>query len=365
MSIVTPKLDPPIVYHEGDWLNVPPLPIYTEPELEAFLAHERRRPPLLFPTPVHPLESTARSGYVSPAYLDRHAPWANRRRRVYDALVATCASESRIARFASCGAGFWVLRRRDDHRSIKIVRDSCHDRFCEACGQARQFTIRRNLRNKIAPHPHRFLTLTLKNDGIALPTLLDKLLRCFKRLRSTVFWREKVRGGAAFIELSANPENGRWHPHLHVLLDGKYLDQRALRDLWLKITGDSFVLDIRLIRDTGQVADYITKYATKPLPAKVVDKPYLLEEAIQALQGRKLCYTFGTWSRWALLRAETDDEWETLCHANEIPFRILRPGDYNSLIHQAITTMIDHDGPIAFTVDAIDTRDAPTTFDRS
>jgi len=354
VSWITPKPDPPVAFIQGSWINVPRLPPFTEPELQSFIDDRCSGPPLSFPTPVHPLESIARQGYVSPAYLDRHAPWKNRRRRVYDALVATHASENRTARFASCGAGFWVLRRRDDHDSIKIVRDCCHDRFCEACGQTRQFTIRRNLQNKIEPHPHRFLTLTLKNDGVRLATLLDKLLRCFKRLRSTVFWKEKVRGGAAFIELSANQENGRWHPHLHVLLDGKYIDQRTLRELWLRITGDSFVLDVRLIRDVGQVTDYITKYATKPLPARIIDKPYLLEEAIDALQGRKLCYTFGTWSRWALLRTVTDDEWETLCHANEIPFRILRPDDYASLIHQALMQAVDHDGPTAFTVAAAD-----------
>lgn len=339
-----------VSYIDGNHVDAQTAPTVLAPECDRFLDGLYAEPPSSLLTPVHPLESIVRHGYVSPSFRARHAGWSSRRRRIYDAMVHADCSPNRAARFAHCGAGFWVLRKRDDHDTIKLVPDTCHDRFCEVCGNHRQHVIRTNLKNRIEPHPHRFLTLTLKNDGVSLSTLLDKLLRCFKRLRASTFWREKVRGGAAFIELSANQENGRWHPHLHAIVDGKFMDHETLRRLWLSITGDSFVLDIRLIRDPKQVANYITKYATKPLPAKIVDRPYLLEEAIAALVGRKLCYTFGTWSRWSLLKPLTDEDWETFCHANELPFHMTRPNDYATRIHRHVLDVLEHDGPTTFDV---------------
>lgn len=295
-----------------------------------------------FEAPVHPLETTVRPGLCSPSFSERHAAWSSRRRAIYDALIETDAGPNRIGAFASCGAGYWVLRRRDDHRSIKIVSDYCHDRFCEACGWLRQSTIRLNLKSKLSDHPHRFLSLTLKHDREPLVELLDKLLKCFKRLRATTFWKEKVRGGAAFIEVTANAETGSWHPHLHAIIDGKYLDKSVLEKLWLTITGDSYVVDIRLIRDRVEVTNYITKYATKPLPTRIVRDAPLLAEAIEALKGRKLCYTFGAWSRWSLLKPPPDEEWETYCHANELPFHNANDEDYSAQIIAGIDAMITH-----------------------
>lgn len=301
---------------------------------------------------VHPLETTATPHLCSPDFDKRHTTWSPRRKAIYDALLQTDAGPNRIGAFKTCGAGFWVLRKRDDHRSIKIVHDYCHDRFCESCGWLRQSTIRANLQDKLSDHPHRFLTLTLKSEHEPLTVLLDKLLKCFKRLRATAFWREKVKGGAAFIEVTANAESGSWHPHLHAIIDGKWLEQSVLRELWRTITGDSYVLDIRLIRSRIEVTNYITKYATKPLPNRIVKDEPLLCEAVEALKGRKLCYTFGTWSRWSLLKPPPDDEWETLCHANELYFRLNDIGDYYDQVIQGIEAMIKRGDENEFTTTA-------------
>lgn len=314
------------------------------------------------PASVHPLETTVRPSLCSPDFQKRHATWTPRRKAIYDALVTTGASDSRISAFQSCGAGYWVLRKRDDHRTIKVVPDYCHDRFCEACGWLRQATIRTNLDDKLSDHPHRLLTLTLRSSNEPLKQLLDKLFKCFKRLRARAFWKEKVTGGAAFLEVTADPETGNWHPHLHTIIDGKWLDQRVIRDIWRSITGDSYVIDIRLIRDKAAVTNYVTKYATKPLPAKIVGNAPLLQEAVDAFRGRKLCYTFGSWSHWRLLKPSPDDDWETLCHANELYFRTQDDGDYYEQIIAGVEAMIDHGDDNSFTVTAHELTHAPGFF---
>jgi hypothetical protein len=40
--------------------------------------------------------------------------------------------------------------------------------------------------------------------------------------------------------------DGMWHPHLHVIAEGRFLDKHALSAAWHHATGDSFVVDIRI-----------------------------------------------------------------------------------------------------------------------
>jgi hypothetical protein len=88
---------------------------------------------------------------------------------------------------------------------------------------------------------------------------------------------------------------GLWHVHLHCLLDGSYIDGEAIKAEWWRITGDSFVKDIRRCHDAEHAAHYIIKYITKPVPASVVNKPEQLLEMMTAVAHRRLVLTWGSW----------------------------------------------------------------------
>jgi hypothetical protein len=120
-------------------------------------------------------------------------------------------------------------------------------------------------------------------------------------------------GGVAFLEITRNERTGAWHPHLHVICQGRYIAKSWLRDLWMKITGDSFIVDIRLIRGPSEAAAYVVKYASKALSPKVWNHPAALAEAVRALSGKRTFNTFGTWTGFNLSHVPPSElEWEFL-----------------------------------------------------
>jgi len=128
----------------------------------------------------------------------------------------------------------------------------------------------------------------------------------------------RVLGGAAFFEVTRSAETGLWHPHLHILVEGKYLPQEQLAGLWKDITGDSKIVDIRLVDQRKGVAEYVTKYVGSPFPADIYRDQDLLAEAMTAITGRRTCLTFGHWRGLKLTKLSTNDSWEPLAPLQEI-----------------------------------------------
>lgn len=272
---------------------------------------------------VHSIESTVEPIPRSPVSSDildlpYDRTWAARHDLILAAMVNADASLSRIAAFDRCGDRFWLLQSNTDPDTYRAVPNFCHDRFCEPCAIARSRTIATNVARLLPDRPLRLLTLTIRSTPDPLATCIDRLLKSFRRLRSRVFWKDRVTGGASFLEFTRNLATGYWHPHLHILLDSVFIPVAALRDQWLQVTGDSYVLDISLIRSKRQATAYIAKYATKCLTPDLVANPEVLVEVIKDLSGRKLVQAFGAWSRWKLLSRDTDTGWHLFASDTEI-----------------------------------------------
>jgi len=251
----------------------------------------------------------------------RHSGWQADRDRVYDAMVAVGTGASRLLRFAMCGAFAWVMRSADDPAVLRIAGNYCHDRHCIPCARAKAATVAGNLRAQVGDRPHRFITLTLRSTTDTLTEQVSRLYKCFAKLRRRSCWSDRIKGGAAFLELTYNHERGCWHPHLHVVADGAYLPQQELSSEWLQVTGDSYIVDVRLIRGKDQCLDYVTKYASKGFGHDVIAHRDALEAAIVALRGRRLCLTFGTWRGVCLTAQPPDGDWLPLAPLGEIIVR--------------------------------------------
>jgi hypothetical protein len=258
-----------------------------------------------------------------------HSGWEWLRNRVRRALYQTEQSPSRITAFDNCCNEMTLHRDHDDHSKLKLLTNRCHDRLCLPCAAVRSFQLRDALLAQIQGKPHTFITLTLSGKGETLVALIDRLYRHFRALRQHPTWADRVSGGAAFLEVKWNAKAGRWHPHLHIVCDSKYLPQADLSDAWRSISHDSFIVDIRKIRDDRVAAGYVTKYASKPLNMTFARDPSKLQEAVIALKGRRLCLTFGTWYGTPLTNAEdkelTEDErldeayrWECLGRVDDL-----------------------------------------------
>lgn len=242
----------------------------------------------------------------------RHTWWSDDRRRIRSALESIFPRSKRLDRFRSCGDAAWVYQSIKNPDRVKVCSDSCRDRWCRACQRDRSRIIAANLRNRLADLEVKLVTLTLRHRDQPLRHQIDRLIESFRTLRRKPLWKDAIEGGVGFIEVKYKPQTDRWHPHLHVLCTGRWVHQGDLASTWHQITGDSFNVDIRLVRDLDRVAYYVVKYASKPIATVLYRHPRRLRDAIVALQGRHLCMTFGTFRGWKLTEQGDGDDWVML-----------------------------------------------------
>jgi hypothetical protein len=202
------------------------------------------------------------------------------------------------------------MRSIEDPTKHRIAGSCCHDRFCLPCAKGRAHTIAGNVIEFIRKVEIRFLTLTIKTGQEPLTEQIDKLYRSFQALRRGALWKRRVLGGVAFLEVKRSSASDRWHPHLHCLISGYWLDKRKLSRAWHRITGDSYIVDIQRPKSDDTVISYVTKYASKPFNNTFINQPKHLDEVVLALAGRKLCLTFGTWRSLKLAPIPDPGAWE-------------------------------------------------------
>lgn len=138
------------------------------------------------------------------------------------------------------------------------------------------------------------MTLTLRHSKTPLRDQLKRLTTCFNALKRREWWKSAVQGGVMFTEIKIG-RDGLWHVHCHCIVESSWLDQGKLSDEWHAVTGDSPVVDVRLIRNAEEVAGYVAKYGSKPCDRSVIFSPERLRESISALKGSRLATTFGEW----------------------------------------------------------------------
>lgn len=260
----------------------------------------------------------------------RHSGWARNRSLIAASLARTQQPESRQSNFWDCGAHSYVLESVDRPGTFRIAGSACHDRFCVPCAQERAYVIAGNVLDAIRNVEVRFLTLTIKTDGETLAESLDKLYRSFAAIRRRRWFRKRVWGGVAMLELKRCAKTNRWHPHLHCLVTGTWVDKFKLSRLWHEVTGDSFIVDIQRPKNDEDVSRYVTKYVTKVFSNAFLARPELIDEAILAMKGRKLALTWGKWRGLLLTESPDDGAWEHVASLETIIDRAAG-GDTDSL----------------------------------
>jgi hypothetical protein len=199
--------------------------------------------------------------------------------------------QRRSVRLDFCGAFPGVHEGGSGEASVRL--NLCRDRLCPTCQRIRGERLKLKLisvvRHADAP---KFVTLTLKHRESPLASEIDRLFSAFRKLRKDRVWSGRVRGGVYVLEVKRNPKTARWHPHLHVLVDAKFIPQKQLSEAWMKATGDSDVVDIRAIHSQEQAAGYISSYATKGDDLTKWTAGNVIEYA-EAMHGRRLIHTFG------------------------------------------------------------------------
>lgn len=258
------------------------------------------------------------------------------RQRVWKGLIRTHQSAARLDRFANCGSCACVQYSATEDR-FRIAANHCHDRMCLRCGQTRSRQIAAVLLGAMKQHHCRFVTLTMRHNDTPLKEQIDRLYRSFAALRRRPFWKSRVLGGAAFLEVKTAKDGRHWHPHLHIICIGEFLPVYDLGREWHHVTGDSHVVDVRSVTDLEEVHHYVTKYASKPMDSSVCASPVHLDELIVALKGRRMVLPFGRWRKLNFARADTGaDDWCTVESLSDL----LRDAQAGDLDAQAILARV-------------------------
>ncbi len=270
------------------------------------------------------------AGPANLAETFRHSGWRSQRHRIYDAFFRTRQSPSRIEAFRACGSNAHVYESDTELGVYRIGGSACHDRFCLPCTRQRAQIIAANITERLAGQRARFITLTIATEGLSLDDAIGKLHHAFTRLLRTTLWRDTVTAGVAFIELKYDHNANRWHPHLHAITQGRFIPHASLKALWRKITGDSYIVHIRLVRSNDDVVRYVTTYCSKTMRSTDFPTSESLDQAIIALRGKRLCRTFGIWRGAPLTVVQPDGTWTSVGSLDALLRRSL-DGDADAL----------------------------------
>jgi hypothetical protein len=136
------------------------------------------------------------------------------------------------------------------------------------------------------------MTLTIRHSSAPLSHQITSLYHAFQKLRKLRDFKDLVFGGVWFFQIHVGKSDGLWHPHLHCLIDGLYIPQRLLSDLWKSCTSGSSVVDIRAVKDEKKIAEYVARYSARPSFLSLLNDDNAVE-LVQALHGRRLCGKWG------------------------------------------------------------------------
>jgi hypothetical protein len=249
----------------------------------------------------------------------RHTGWRVRREKVTRTLAATGASDLALHNWTNCGSHAVVEWSPRENR-FRVRANYCRSRHCEPCARTKANTIARNLETRLAQGDgsnYRFVTLTLAHTEAPLAHQIKRLYASFRKLRTAGVWKDSQAGGAFMLEVKRAKD--RWHPHLHIVAEGRFLHQAALSTAWRKATGDSYIVDVRAIKSGRDAAFYVAKYVTKGTSVGVWDEPDAAAEWVTATKGVRTCATYGTWRGKSLLKIDGGaDDWQPLCTLDQL-----------------------------------------------
>lgn len=249
------------------------------------------------------------------AFRFRH--YAKTRHDLASVVESSTLTANQKIRFQKCGTNAWLQRSPSTGR-LRLTSETCKLRFCPACRLAAARHAAKWIEQALTADKRRhwrFVTLTLRHSHKPLTEQMAHLRKSFRRLRQRRWWRNHVAGGFAVIEVKVSDADALWHPHLHVLCHGSFLDQRLLSKQWLLATRDSMIVDVRAVKDAAYAASYVSKYINKPPPTCVMQTVEYFNEWLDATRYAKLIIKFGSVPPYEPPQNEPDypADWQPLC----------------------------------------------------
>lgn len=223
----------------------------------------------------------------------------SRRQDIFNSLIFYHPQAAQ--RFIECGKK--ALYRCEFCGNKKLVAQYCRSRLCQECSKkAASEQITKLLKRydgikKVFGWNLKFITLPVKTNG-DFRKAVEKGGKCLTKLWNNYLFegtkgrRKYKKGNEVLSGLVAafefGPENGNLH--IHCIYYGRYIPQKELSREWLKLTDDSYVVDVRAVKQDPrkgmiETIKYITDF-NKVNAEKLVDY-------FEALKGKRRIRTFG------------------------------------------------------------------------
>lgn len=280
--------------------------------------------------------------------LFRHSGWSPKRDKIRKYLLSIGTREKAMDMWDQCGGECSVMWS-ETAQKHKLAANYCHSRHCEPCMRAKANRLAANLKNRLEQNPkgrYRFITLTLRHSRKPLKEQLKRLYLCFKLLRKTKMWKATQIGGALTVEVKWKSDSRKWHPHLHIIAEGSFIEQRALSNAWEKITGDSKIVDIRILKSGKDAAHYVSKYVTKGTSNEVWNDTDAAQEWLVSSKGLRCCATFGKWRGFKLLAIDKSiTDWQPVCSLDSLMARVKSGEEAAIQLMLILRPPGDHDTP--------------------
>jgi len=253
--------------------------------------------------------STTQPNYSKFCFRDvSRALTADHDRRILEVYkyISEHGGHNLATQYARCRTDAWIVQN-EDTRELRIASRKCNQRWCPMCQKTKRWIITNSVSEWVQTKKYvKFVTVTLKSSFDPLEVQIKRLYDSFKVLRRQKLWKQSVRGGVWFFQLTMNQTTKQWHPHIHILVDSDYISKKNLALLWLKITHDSYIVDVRKVEDAEKAAEYVARYATVPGEILKCSVPQAAAMVI-GLKGSRMCGAFGS-AKGLALRPRTSPD---------------------------------------------------------
>lgn len=211
-----------------------------------------------------------------------------------DALIAALEQTENhthlVPRVAACHRSYrhW---RCDSNHDWAEPENSCSVRVCPHCARRKALIMAGRVEQFTAGRDGLRYAVLAERNSERLTDGMKSLWKAWTRLRRWKRWKQYVKGCIVVMEVTYNPDDMTWHPHLNVLMEGSYFPFEELRQAWDKATCGQGQTSYIRAADEGTVRELI-KYVTKV--TDLCARPVVLDEFLTAVHGARLIRTYGS-----------------------------------------------------------------------
>lgn len=209
-----------------------------------------------------------------------------------ETLAQTRNHRRKAAAVSDCHRTFRHWRCRNGHNWAE-AENSCSVRVCPHCCCRRARVLAARVDKFLVGREQsamRYIVLSERSQ-VNLAEGMKLLWESWTRLRRSVRWKRKVKGCIVALEVTYNPQEYTWHPHLNVLFEGEYFPQEELRQLWIEATehrGEVVWISAVNQGTTRELVKYVTKLSD------FVDNAEALDRFLTAAHKKRFVRTYGS-----------------------------------------------------------------------